>query len=58
MWLAIWFGTSISSRLLAIWLGPCVVMEKINYVTFKLQVARDATVILHFNLLKPYYIEE
>ena len=28
-------------------------MEKINDETHKLQVARDATAILHFDLLKP-----
>ena len=33
-------------------------MEKINDETHKLQVARDATAILHFDLLKPYCVGE
>ena len=48
----------ISPKMQAKWLGPCVVTEKINDMTYKLQMVRDATVILHFDLLKPYYAEE
>ena len=44
----------ISPKLQARWLGPCVVIERINAVTYKLQVSRDGTKILHFDLLKPY----
>ena len=44
----------ISPKLQARWLGPCVVTEKVNAVTYKIQVSRDGTKILHFDLLKPY----
>ena len=41
----------ISPKLQAWWLGPYVVTEKINQVTCKM--ARDKSMILHFDLLKP-----
>merc|ERR1712055_601222 len=44
----------ISPKLQARWLGPCVVTEKVNAVTYKIQVSQDGTKILHFDLLKPY----
>ena len=47
----------ISPKLQVRWLGGCMVTKKIHYVTYKLHVARNATVILYFDLLKPYCIE-
>ena len=44
----------ISPKVQARWLGPHVVTEKINQVTYKLQVARDKSLILHFDLLKSF----
>ena len=32
--------------------------EKVNTVTYKVQVSRDGTKIFHFNLLKPYHCRE
>ena len=44
----------ISPKLQVQWLEPCVVTEKINQVTYKLHVASDKSMILHFDLLKPF----
>ena len=48
----------ISPKLQARWLGPGVVMEKINDVTCMFQAPRDEAMILHFGLLKPFCGEE
>ena len=48
----------ISPKLQARWLGPCVVTEKVNAVTYKVQISRDGMKILHFDLLKPYHCRE
>ena len=36
------------------WLGPCVVKETINQAAYTLHVARDKSMILNFDMLKPF----
>ena len=45
------FPAKLQARLLR----PCVVTERVNKVMYKIQVARDTSMILHFDLMKPFY---